>query len=100
MGFLTSIEWRSLLVWTAAFLFFELPSKDVWGIWPWYSLSTTVTTGVRWWWPIALYVVLFMVVLAGHFIFDYSYKWVVGVALLGVALIVSHLIGHAVGRYV
>lgn len=86
-----SRELVSVFVWTAAFLVFELPSKDVWGLWPWYSLSRTVQLGEAWWWPIALYVVLFMAVLLGHFEFDWSYRWVVAVAALGVCLIASHL---------
>jgi hypothetical protein len=51
-----------------------------------------VQRGVAWWWPIALYVVAFMLILAGHFIFSWNVKWVLLIAALGVALISSHLL--------
>lgn len=79
-------------MWTAAFLFFELPARDVFGIWPWNSLSETVQVGVAWWWPMAVYVGLFMAVLLGHFEFSWSYRWVLAVTFLGVALIASRLL--------
>lgn len=85
-------EWLSLGVWAAAFLFFELPSKDVFGLWPWYSLSETVQIGVAWWWPISIYVSLFMAVLWGHFEWDWSVRWLLAVAFLGVCLIASRLL--------
>ena len=84
-------EWLSVLVWTLAFLLFELPAKDVGGIWPWYSLSETIQIGVAWWWPVAVYVGLFMVVLFGHFEFEWGARWVIVVSLLGVLLIASRL---------
>lgn len=89
-------ELLNLFVWIVAFLTFELPAKDVWGIWPWESLSKTVQIGVAWWWPIAVYVVLFMGVLLGHFEFDWSVRYVLMVTFLGVCLVASHLIGHFV----
>ena len=85
-------EWLSLGVWAGAFLLFELPAKDVFGVWPWYSLSETVQRGVAWWWPLALYVTAFMLVLAGHFIFEWNVRWVILMSALGVALISSHLL--------
>lgn len=85
-------EWLSVAVWVAAFLLFELPSKDVGGIWPWYSLSRTVATGEAWWWPLGIYVAVFMAVLLGHFELDWSARWVVVVAVIGVAMIVSRLV--------
>ena len=85
-------EWLSLGTWTAAFLFFELPSKDVWGLWPWYSLSETVQVGIAWWWPLAVYTALFMVVLLGHFELNWSAGWIIALGFLGACLIASHLI--------
>lgn len=91
-------EWLSLGVWAGAFLVFELPSKDVLGLWPWYSLSNTVQIGVRWWAPIAVYVALFMFVLLGHFELNWRARWVLAVVFLGVCLVASHLIGKLPGR--
>jgi hypothetical protein len=85
-------EWISVGVWTAAFLLFELPSKDVWGLWPWYSLSETIQVGIAWWWPLAIFTGLFMGVLFGHFEWEWNARWVIAVALLGVALIFSRVI--------
>ena len=87
-------EWLSLSVWIGAFLILELPAKDVFGLWPWYSLSETVQIGVAWWWPISLYVSLFMFVLLGHFELSWSVRWVLAVAFLGICLIASHLISR------
>lgn len=86
--------WLSLGVWTFAFLLLELPSYDVWGWWPWYSLSVTVEKGEAWWWPIAVYVPAFMLVLLCHFEWGWSAKWVVAMGVLGALLIASHLIGR------
>jgi hypothetical protein len=93
-----SIEVRSILVWVGAFLALEIPAQDVLGLWPWYSLSQTVQVGVAWWWPLALYVTLFMFVLAGHFELNWRARYVVAVAFLGVCLILSHLIGRLADR--
>ena len=91
-GGAVNIELRSVLVWTLAFLFFELPAKDVFGLWPWYSLSETVQLGEAWWWPLAVYVPIFMFVLLGHFEFDWSANWIVLLGLLGAALVISRLL--------
>ena len=85
-------EWLSLAVWITAVLFFELPAHDLGGPWPWYTLSETVQIGVHWWWPIAVYTGLFMLVLFGHFEFEWSVRWVLAVSFLGVALIVSRVL--------
>lgn len=85
-------EWLSLGVWVSAFLIFELPSNDVGGFWPWYSLSVTVKLGESWWWPIAVYVPVFMAVLLGHFELGWSAKWVITAAFLGAALTLSHVL--------
>ena len=85
-------ELKSVIVWTLAFLFFELPSKDVWGLWPWYSLSRTVQLGEQWWWPFAIYTAVFMGVLLGHFEFDWSARWVILLGLVGGALAISRLL--------
>ena len=87
-------EWLSLSVWVGAFLAFELPAQDVFGIWPWYSLSKTVQVGEAWWWPIPVYVLIFTSVLLGHLEFDWHVRWLILVALIGVLLIASHLIGR------
>lgn len=85
-------EWLSLGVWTGAFLLFELPAKDIFGLWPWYSLSETVQIGEAWWWPIAVYTTVFMAVLFGHLVFSWHVRWLIAVAILGVFLIASHLL--------
>ena len=85
-------ELGSVLVWTAGFLLLELPAKDVFGVWPWYSLSVTVENGVSWWWVIAVYVPVFMAVLLGHFELGWSAKWVILMGLLGAALVTSRLL--------
>jgi hypothetical protein len=51
-----------------------------------------VQIGVHWWWPIAVYTGLFMLVLFGHFEFEWSVRWVLAVSFLGVALIVSRVL--------
>lgn len=85
-------EWLSLGVWLGAFLLLELPSHDVWGLWPWSSLSETVQVGEAWWWPLAVYVGIFMAVLLGHFEWDWSARWLIILGLAGVALILSHYV--------
>jgi hypothetical protein len=89
-------EWLSLGVWLTAFLAFELPAKDVFGLWPWYSLSETVQLGESWWWPIAVYVPIFMAVLLGHLVFEWRVRYLLAVAALGVLLIASHVIDRAI----
>lgn len=85
-------EWLSVGVWTLAFLLLELPAKDLWGWWPWYTLSETVQIGVAWWWPIAVYVGVFMLVLLGHFELNWGAKWIIALAVIGAALIVSRVL--------
>jgi len=85
-------EWLSLAVWVGAFLFFEIPSKDVFGLWPWYSLSETVQVGIAWWWPLAVYTALFMLVLLGHFELGWPARWIIALGFTGACLIASHLI--------
>ena len=86
-------ELGSVALWTTAFLLFELPAKDVLGWAPWYSLSKTTELGTSWWWPVALWVALFMFVLLGHFEpTHWSVRWVIAAAVGGLFLISSHLI--------
>lgn len=84
-------ELLNVLVWAGAFLFLELPSKDVWGLWPWNSLSRTVWIGEAWWWPIAGYVAVFMAVLLGHLEFDWSASWLVILGIIGAVGILIHI---------
>lgn len=86
-----SKELLSVFVWTGAFLLLELPA--VFGLVPWDTLSGTVRVGESWWWPLAIYVPLFMLVLLGHFELGWSAGWVIAVTFLGVAIIASHLLG-------
>lgn len=81
-------ELRSILVWTAVFLGFELPAH--YKLAPWYTLSSTVWHGEQWWWPVALFVLGFMLVLLGHLELHWSVKWLIVTTLAGAFLFASH----------
>ena len=82
-------ELVSLLVWSILFFSFELPAH-FWAGCPWYTLSRTIWNGESWWPPIAIYVLGFMVILAGHFELHWSARWLVLAGGLGVFLVISH----------
>jgi hypothetical protein len=89
-----TVEWRSVIAWLGIFLAWELPARDVLGLWPWYSLSKTTELGVGSWWPLAIWLVAFMAILLGHFepSIHLSWRWVVLAGAAGAALVLSHLI--------
>ena len=84
-------ELRSLLVWTGAFLAFEMAAV-FWPGCPWYTLSRTVRQGEAWWAPITLFVLVFAAVLLAHFSpgLHWSWRWVLSVAFAGLLIVVSH----------
>lgn len=85
-------ELRSVLVWTFAFLAFELPAH--YKLVPWSTLSQTVWSGEAWWWPVGLFVLAFVLVLLGHLELHWSAKWLIVVSLAGAALLVSHALAR------
>jgi hypothetical protein len=89
-----SKETLSLGVWTLVFLAFELPAHFI-RTCPWYTLSQTVWQGESWWPPVALFVLVFMLVLGAHLELHWSVRWLLAVTAVGIALIVSHLLERA-----
>jgi hypothetical protein len=83
-----TVELRSLLIWIAAFLAFELPANFNWV--PWYTLSKTVQLGETWWAPVGIFVIVIMAVLLGHFELHWSVKWLILVSVIAALLIASH----------
>ena len=84
-------ELLNILVWAGAFLALELPSKDIWGIWPWNSLSDTVWIGESWWWPLAIFTAIFTIVLLGHLEFDWSAHWLIIISVIGALAVAVHV---------
>lgn len=76
----------SALLWLGAFLSLELVPV-FWKGCPWFTLSSTVSGGIRWWHPLGLLVAVFMFTLYGHFDRGWSWAWIVAEgALIAVAI--------------
>lgn len=78
-----------IAVWLPAFLALELPAH--YGLTPWPTLSSTIWDAIKWWHPLAYFVALFMIVLLGHFEAHWSVKWLIGISIMGGAIILAHL---------
>lgn len=89
-----SVELRSLVLWTVAFLALELPAH--FGLVPWRTLSSTVWNGEAWWPPVAIFVLIFTFVLLGHLELHWSARWLIAVAVAIAALLISHILARAV----
>jgi len=85
-----SLELRSLVLWTCAFLALELPAH--YKLVPWRTLSSTVWGGEAWWAPVGIVVAVFMAVLLAHFELHWSVRYLLIVTAAAVALIASHAI--------
>ena len=86
---MTRLLW-GVVVWGTAFFALELPAH--WNRTPWPTLSSTVWDGIKWWHPIAYMVVLFTLVLLGHFEFHWSAGWLILLAVAGTAAIGAHVV--------
>ena len=75
---MSRLAW-GLLVWLPAFLALELPAH--FDLVPWPTLSSTVWIGIKDWHPVAYFVAIAMVVLFGHFEFEWSVGWLIAVAV-------------------
>lgn len=89
-----TLELRSLILWTCAFLALELPAH--FGVVPWRTLSSTVWGGEAWWPPVAIVVAVFTAVLLGHLEWHWSVRYLIAVTIAAAALIVSHAIGKVI----
>lgn len=89
-----NIEFRSLVVWTSAFLAFELPAH--YGLVPWRTLSSTVWSGEAWWPPVAIFVLVFTFVLLGHLELHWSARWLIAVSIAIAAVLVSHVLERVI----
>lgn len=90
---MTKLE-TSAVIWTAAFLSFELPPL-FWASCPWMTLSHTVSSGIRWWHPIALMLAVFMFTLYGHFDRGWTWMYVAVEGALIALAILTHLLDGA-----
>jgi hypothetical protein len=87
-----TLELRSLLIWSAAFLALELPAH--YRLVPWVTLSSTVWRGESWWWPVGTLVAVFTFVLLGHLELRWSVRWLILVAVTATLLALSHEFEH------
>lgn len=84
------IAWCGVLL--GVFLLLELPSRDVFGVWPWPSLSWFVWNSIHWWHAIAFLVFLFMLALLGHFEWHWAAKWLIAVAVATGVMVLARVI--------
>lgn len=85
-----TLELRSLILWTCAFLALELPAH--YGLVPWRTLSSTVWGGEAWWPPVAVIVAVFTFVLLCHLELHWSARWLIAVSVAAGVLMLSHAI--------
>jgi hypothetical protein len=78
-----------LLAWL---LGFELPSKDVLGWAPWPSTTRTIRDAIKWWHPVALMVVFFLLVLSLHLDNGWKVRYLIATVAAIVVAVVVHVV--------
>ena len=89
-----TLELRSVLVWLGAFLALEL-TPIFWPGCPWTTFTGTVRGGISWWHALAIYVVVFLIVLGGHFDYGWRARYLILLAVIGAVLIGTRAIEKA-----
>lgn len=102
-------EVRSLAAWAAVFFAVELPAHFrlgrlptsaillaavaavIW-LWPIFTLSGTGWDGEAWWWPVSIFVAVFVLTLLGHLELHWSARYLIAVGIGATLVIVSHII--------
>lgn len=97
---MTRVQWGALIwlgIFLPVFLALELPAK-LWKGCPWPTLSEFTWEGIQWWHVVGAVVAVFMLVLLGHFEWQWKVRWVIAAAVLGALAISLHLlIREAIG---
>lgn len=89
-----SLTLRSVLFWLPWFLVPELLAV-FWKNCPWRTLSETVWRLIAYWHPTWYFVLLFGIILMGHFGYHWRARYLIAAAILGTAAILIHLFSRS-----
>ena len=92
---MSELQWGLLVyggVLLAWLLGFELPSKDVLGWAPWPSTTLTIRDAIKWWHPVALMVIFFLLMLALHLDNGWKVRYLVATVAAILLAVLAHLL--------